>query len=224
MPTSDSQPRRPRQPQAGIPVNPYYGYGYRPDWPSILSVAHDVADGGALFIITDRPCTLGGPTLPLQVAGKSIIAATTILPVKFRVTMSGAIPRDSAWTWGTGTSQLVDAVTGHAPNPASGNTDDIPGPYTPPPPANVVSTSYGNTGTAGWVDLTFDQPTIYNGAAPDSSIIFLGTYTATTVTQLSLNTLRFDIPIAPGTGGAWAINNQPGWIDTPVVVPQSGTL
>src|SRR5436190_21941594 len=48
-------------------ANPLYGYGYNPAWPSILSVAHDEADGAALFVITDRPCILLGKQLPLVV-------------------------------------------------------------------------------------------------------------------------------------------------------------
>src|SRR5258706_339062 len=61
----------------GQRLNPLYGYGYRPDWPSILSIAHDVSDGGRLFIITDRPCALLSPSLPLEVAGLSILGAAT---------------------------------------------------------------------------------------------------------------------------------------------------
>jgi len=50
-------------------ADPLYGYGYRPDWPSILSVAHDTTDAARVFVITDRPCVLYGPGLPLTVVG-----------------------------------------------------------------------------------------------------------------------------------------------------------
>src|SRR5690349_9006369 len=57
---------------AGRHANPLYGYGYNPAWPSILSVAHDEANGGRLFVVTDRPCVLSPPAnstrLPLAVA------------------------------------------------------------------------------------------------------------------------------------------------------------
>jgi hypothetical protein len=224
MPASDTQPKHPRNSRSAPPLNPYYGHGYRPDWPSILSVAHDVADGGALYVVTDRPCTLAGPTLPLAVAGKGVIGAATVLPVKFRLAMSGAIPRDAAWVWGTGPCQLTDPVSGHAPNWASGNCADIPGPYTPPPPANVVGTSYGTSGTAGWAELTFDRAVILSGGPPDSTILFAGVYAATAASAVSLVTLRFELPMAMSPGGAWAIGGQPSWIDSPLTWPAAGTF
>src|SRR4051794_31772096 len=122
--------------------DPSYGVGYRPDWPSILSVAHDTADGGRLYVVTDRPCVIvppspGPPALPLVVAGEgglTVVGAVEILPVKFRIAMSGAVPAGAAWSWTTGPCALIDPVSNHAPNAAAGACADTPGPYPPPAP------------------------------------------------------------------------------------------
>ena len=99
-------------------ADPYYGYGYRPDWPSILSVAHDTLAGENLYVIMDRPCTLLGIDLPLVVHGAggealAIVAAAMVLPNKFQVTLSDAVPAGATWAWSGGEeggAQLVDAV------------------------------------------------------------------------------------------------------------------
>lgn len=157
-------------------------------------------------------------------AGRAILAATAVLPVKFHLTLSGPVPRAAAWTWGSGTSQLVDAVTGHAPNVGGGNCDDVPGPYTPPPPANVVSTAMGTVGVAGWVELTFDQAVILNGFPPDSTILFNGIYAPAALSAISPFTVRCDVPVALFPGSSWAVLAQPSWTDSTVAFPQSGTL
>src|SRR5438045_1961702 len=99
--TRNPSPRRPRHETEW--AVPGYGVGYNPSWPSILSVAHDEADGGRLFVITDRPCVLVPPAnsirLPLAVAGLSVQDAVEMLPIKFRLQMSGAVPRGAPWTW-----------------------------------------------------------------------------------------------------------------------------
>src|SRR5882724_9452058 len=82
-------------------ADPLYGYGYRPDWPSILSVAHETTNSTRVLVITDRPCVLYGPALPFAVAGgEAIVDATTLLPVKFRVAFASAIPEGAGWAWG----------------------------------------------------------------------------------------------------------------------------
>jgi len=202
-------------------LNPLYGYGYRPDWPSILSVAHDPADGGALFIITDRPCVLLSPSLPLEVAGLSILAATTVLPVKFRLSMSDAVPQGATWQWLAGGSQLYDPITGNALNAAMGSCADVPGPYTPPPPpvtANVVAQS----ASGATCTLTFDQPIVLSGSPIDDAIVFDGA-AATGVVNVDASTLGFDVPFA-GEGSTWGIVRQPGWITTLLTVPQGGAF
>ncbi len=203
----------------GQRLNPLYGYGYRPDWPSILSIAHDVSDGGRLFIITDRPCALLSPSLPLEVAGLSILDAATILPVKFRLTMSGAVPQGAAWQWMGNNSQLYDPITGYGVNATSGNCADVPGPYTPPPPpvtANVVAQS----ASGATCTLTFDQPIILSGGAVDDAILFDGA-AGTGVVNVDASTLGFNVPFA-SEGSTWSIVRQPAWITTLLTVPQGG--
>src|SRR5215203_3334149 len=92
---------RPARP-AFAPASPLYGYDYNPSWPSILSVAHDESNGGRLFILTDRPCLLGGSVaqLPLSVAGLVVLEAEQVNAVRFRLWMNGPVPLGSAWTWG----------------------------------------------------------------------------------------------------------------------------
>jgi hypothetical protein len=202
-------------------LNPLYGYGYNPAWPSILSVAHDVSDGGRLFIITDRPCVLLSSALPLEVAGLSIIDAVTILPVKFRVSMSGAVPRGAAWQWLPSGSQLYDPITGYGVNAAMGYCADVPGPYTPPPPpitANVVA----QTASGAACTLTFDQPIALTGAPVDDAIFFDGA-AATGVVGIDAYTLGFDVPFA-SEGSTWSIVRQPAWVTALLTVPQSGAF
>ena len=75
MSTRILQRRVPSHRRSVDPANPLYGFDYRPDWPSILSIAHDEADRGKLFVITDRPCILVSADLPLDVAGLFIVGA-----------------------------------------------------------------------------------------------------------------------------------------------------
>ena len=173
MPTPILKRKRPRLPHRTHPGDPFYGYGYDPSWPSILSVAHDTTDGGRLFVITDRPVVSVGSaaSLPISVASLSVVAATQVLPFKFRLTMSGAVPQGSAWAWGSGgDDDLVDPITNNPLNPSSGNCSDVPGPYTPPVlPAVVLSATIAGPNLA---DLTFDQTVTLIGGpfAPDGSI------------------------------------------------------
>jgi hypothetical protein len=138
-------------------ADPLYGFGYRPDWPSILSVAHDTTDGARVFIIMDRPCVLYGPALPFTVAGGgSIVDATTLLPVKFRVAFAGAIPQGASWAWGADATQLIDPVSGHGPNVASGFCADVPGPHTVPHVTIETVETLGDVGDA--VRIIFSGP------------------------------------------------------------------
>jgi len=75
MSTRILQRRVPSHRRSVDPANPLYGFDYRPDWPSILSIAHDEADGGKLFVITDRPCILVSADLPLSVDNRFIVDA-----------------------------------------------------------------------------------------------------------------------------------------------------
>src|SRR4051794_36211517 len=101
----------PSQRHAPASKDPFYGHGYNPSWPSILSIAHDTTDGSGLFVVTDRPCVLLSAALPLQIEGLSILTATaTVLPIKFRVSMSGAVPQGAAWQWLGNNSQLYDPI------------------------------------------------------------------------------------------------------------------
>jgi hypothetical protein len=202
-------------------VNPLYGFGYRPDWPSILSVAHDEANGGRVFIITDRPCVLVSPPagLPLTLAGLDVLWAQEMLSVKFRLWMNGAVPAGSAWTWGAGGAGIVDPITGNQLNAAGGNCADLPGPYTPLPGVVVVAVAAsGDTAT-----LTFDRPVVLTGDPPDDAITF-GGQTASAVINVDGTTLSFTLPSLITPGDAWIISRQPAWIATDVGVPQSGPL
>jgi hypothetical protein len=171
-------PLPPRRHVAPAP-QPGYGVGYRPDWPSILSVAHDTADGGRLFVVTDRPCVIvpGPLTLPLSVAGAggpSVVAATEVLAVMFRVRMSGAVPAGAAWAWGSGASALIDPVSNHAPNPAAGFCADTPGPYPPPAAPTLVAAEFGPDGDAAYVRLAFDRPISIAGLDATQVRVFEG--------------------------------------------------
>lgn len=199
-----------------------YGYGYNPSWPSILSVAHDEADGGALFVILDRPCALGGTgaNLPLVVpegAPLSILSAA-LLPVKLRVVLDGPVSKGAAWRWAGAPCDLFDPITGNYPNAASGSCADFPGPYVPPPaPAVVVALS----GSGMSCSMQFDQPVTVLGSVPDDSILFEGVAPLAAGNQ-GPDVIAFQLaaPISPGS--TWEINAQPGYISTPIAVPQSG--
>jgi hypothetical protein len=205
----------------GIPANPLYGYDYNPAWPSILSVAHDETNGGRVFIITDRPCILISPPagLPLVLAGLDVLEAVEILPVKFRLWMSGPAPAGAAWAWEAGGFGIVDPVTNHVLNASGGNCDDVPGPYAPIPPAAVVSAYAGGTTAV----MTFDRPVTITGDAPDDAITFNG-MTPTSVSNVDANTLSFGMPGFIMAGDPWVISRQPDWLTTAVVWPASGTL
>jgi hypothetical protein len=214
-------PARMKRRDPSAHANPFYGFGYNPACPSILSVAHDESDGGRLFIITDRPCVLLSAALPLQIEGRSILDAVTILPIKFRVAMSDAVPQGAAWQWMGNNSQLYDPITGNGINAAAGYCADIPGPYTPPPPpvyANIVT----QTASGATCTLTFDQPIVLSGAPVDDAILFDGA-AATGVVNIDAYTLGFDVPFA-SEGSTWSIVRQPAWITTMLTVPQSGAF
>lgn len=206
-------------------ADPYYGYGYRPDWPSVLSVAHDENDGAGLFVITDRPCVLSGAGLPLIVpvaAPLWILTAVEVLPVKFRLAMSDAVPQGADWRWLDGPSMLIDPVSGHGPNAASGVCADVAGPYTPPPPAVVINAgALGNACT-----LEFDRPVMLSASPPpppDDAMLFDG-QAALAVSSVNFTTLRFDLGTFVSPGGAWEIVRQPDWVRSALAVPQSGTF
>jgi hypothetical protein len=225
---------RPAAPAANAPYALAYA-PHNPTWPSILSVAHDEADGGALFVITDRPCLLTGAAdgLPLTVHGaggvpRVVLGVTQVLPVKFRLALTGAVPRGQAWSWGppvAGGANLYDPVTNNRLNAAAGDCADVPGPYTPPPPAVVVASAYGVGGTGGWATLTFDRPvTLAPGAVPDDAITFSAGYVASSVSQQDATTLYFELATAVYTGAPWSVNRQPDWVSSPVAWPQSGNF
>ena len=206
---------------AGIANDPFYGFGYNPAWPSILSVAHDESNGGRVFVITDRPCVLVSPPagLPLALAGLDVLEATEILPVKFRLWLSGPVPPGGAWAWGADGYGLVDPVTNHPLNAAGGHCADVPGPYAPIPPAAVVSAYAGGTTAV----LVFDRPVVLTGDAPDDAITFNG-LTPAGVSNADANTLSFAMPGFVMSGDPWVIDRQPAWIATAIVNPASGTL
>jgi hypothetical protein len=202
-------------------ANPLYGYGYNPSWPSVLSVAHDEADGGALFVITDRPCAINGAgnVVPLSVAGLSVLSGAMILPIKFRFAMNGAVPLHAPWQWGTGACDLFDPITGHAPNAGAGDCADVPGPYVPPGPPAVVATNFGgNT-----VTLTFDRPVAVTGDPPDDAVTVNG-MTASSASNADANTISLAMPGPVNAGDPWAITRQPAWVATAIAWPEGGVL
>jgi hypothetical protein len=225
-PRSHAPPRR----RSSRPrPEPAYGVGYRPDWPSIRSVAHDETDGGRLFVVTDRPCVLLGPplVLPLSVGGGDgpvVLDAVKILPVKFRLQMSGAVARGAPWNWGNGASSLVDPISGHGPNPAFGTCDDVPGPYAPPAPAAVVSASID--GDRLVVTLSFDRTLALLADPPEpvDDAIQFGAESPASIALAGAAALAFTLAAPLGEGSSWSINRQPDWLATPVAVPQSGSL
>jgi hypothetical protein len=218
----------------GVPAVPYYGYGYNPAWPSIVSVAHDTADGAAAYVVTDRPCLLAGAAEALPVtfftaAGAAlplvILSATQVLPVKFRLTFTGAVPAGATWQWGPGgggAADLVDPITNHGLNAMAGAVADAPGPYTPPPPAGVTSAwAIGYEATLG-----FGQYLVLNGAgpiAPDGSIAFDGLWPVS-ISRPNPYTLTFTTASSMTMGSTWAVNAQPPWLATALAVPQNGTF
>jgi hypothetical protein len=215
-------PKVPRPRHSPPHANPFYAYETNPNWPSVISVAHDEADGAGLFVITDRPCVLSGTTLPLSVAGQAILSATTVLPIKFRLQMTGAIPRGSAWQWGDGPCQLVGAGVGggHAPNAGAGYCADVPGPFTPPPPA-VVASAFGIGNEA---HLYFGQYLLLGGTPiPDGAFTFDGMWPVS-VSRPSPYELAFTTSSPVGLGSMWAVNVQPAWLATALEVPQAGTF
>lgn len=224
MPTATTLVRPPRPRHNPAPPNVLYGYAYNPNWPSILSIAHDETDGGALFVITDRPCTLGGiaTVLPLSLPdapGLVIVQASGILPVKFRLSLSGAVPRGTPWTWGDGACDLSGIVSGHIPNAGAGSCADIPGPYTPLPPAGVVQASaYGS-----YCTLAFDQPIALNGDPVDGAILFDG-QPATGVTQPDPHSLQFATSTYVTSGSTWSVVSQPAWIVGALTWPADGVF
>jgi len=212
-------------------ADPFYGYGYNPNWPSILSVAHDEEDGGKLFMIMDRPCVLYDAFLPLEIVGSSlvVVGAVMVLPVKCHLMMNGAVTLGAMWRWPGNNSHIYDPKTGIGPNSAMGTIADFPGPYAPPAAANVVSAvAGGNVCT-----LTFDQPMVLVGGpgpiVPDDAIVFddgSGPVAATSVQNAPGDwyTLQFAVPDYLGSGATWAITRQPVWMTTAVAWPAGGTF
>lgn len=202
-----------------------YGVGYNPAWPSILSVAHDESDGGRLFIVTDRPCVLVGTglVLPLSVGGLAVIDAEAILPIKFRLGMDGAVPQGAAWTWGSDACDLIDPITSHAPNPGTGFCADVPGPYVPPTPANVIATTLEGEGLV--VSFEFDRAITLQGSPPFTMDDAIQVNDANPIDayQPAANgiALVFAAEVSPGSG--WNINRTPAWCATPLATG-SGTV
>ncbi len=232
--------RRPR-PARNLPNAPYAlsPMPWDPTRPSILAVAHDESDGGALLVMTDRPVILAGvgaTALPLTVklAGGgpcAVVSATQILPVKWKLSLTGPPATNGPWFWAadatsTPAANFVDPITNHPLNAAAGDCADTPGPFTPTT-ANVTGASFGdNGGGTSWVEMTFDAPVLLSGPSvtPDDAVTFAGLYAATSVAQSSLYALRFVVPVSVSSGSAWAIQRQPSWVVTGVASPQAGTL
>lgn len=222
MPSIVQKPRAARLRHSRSPANPLYGYNYRPDWPSILSIAHDEENGARLFLITDRPCALwfsSPPDLPLQVAGLRIYEAVQILPVKFRLWMDYAVPQGAAWHWLGGSSTIHDTAL-NGLNAAQGVCADIAGPYIPYPGALVVSAqAMGNSAI-----LEFDRPVpLVESPVVDDAIVFDGTQ-PTYVNQLSPYALEFGTNTYVQSGSTWTVARQPDWIRAPVENPASGVF
>ncbi len=214
-------------PRSADPANALYGYGYRPDWPSILCVSHDENDGSGLFVVLDRPCALSAGTLPMIVpddgqggaGGLAILSADLVLPDKLRLSMDGAVPHGAPWRWTGSNATLHDPTTGYGPNAGAGACFDFPGPYVPPPPPSVISTNYSGSSCT----LTFDRDvTLVEGTpTPDDAILFDGTV-ATYAYQADARTLSFGLTVSLNPGSTWQITRQPGWVITQVVWPESG--
>jgi hypothetical protein len=234
-------PRGPR-PARNVPNAPYAlsPFPWDPTRPSILAVAHDESDGGALLICTDRPVVLSGSaqSLPLTVRAAAggggpvaIVSATQVLPVKWKLSLTGPPTTHGPWFWAadatsTPLANFVDPVTNHPLNAAAGDCADTPGPFAPTM-ANVVNTAFGDAGAGtSWAELTFDAPVLLQSPtlAPDDAIIFNGFYAATSVSQGNLYALRFDVPYSLSSGSSWFVQRQPSWVVTGVAAPQSGTF
>ena len=208
---------------AGPAAAALYGYGYNPCRPSILSVAHDEANGGALFLITDRPCRLEGTGLNLPLwlgeAPAPIVQAAAALDVKFALVLSAPVPAGAPWRWEAGPSDLVDAAGALAPNPARGTCDDFPGPFVPPALAQVINASGSGFSAA----LTFDRPVVRQGYDLDDAIRFNGMAPAA-VDQFTPETLVFQLAGYLSAGDPWEISRQPIYLATPLALPQGGLL
>jgi hypothetical protein len=138
--------------------------------------------------------------------------------------MTAAVPAGSAWTWAAGTSALVDPVTGHAPNPATGFCADVPGPVPPAGLATVVAASVSADGLT--CTMVFDRPLTLVGSPPyemDGSVE-LGGLAPADVAQPNAKTLAFAMGSAVDAGLPWEIHVQPPWLATPIATPQAGTL
>ena len=216
-------------------ANPLYGYGYNPAWPSILSIAHDEEDGGAVFIILDRPCILtgSGVNLPLLLPAEgtlSIVYAASVVPVKVRVVMSDAVPAQARWQWLGGICDLVDPMAGKYVNAGGGICRDFPGPYLPPPPPPpppppaplevIAAVAIGGS----FCTMTFDRGVdLLSGVPVDDAMLFDG-QPALVVTHPHSQMLQFELAASVGPGSTWQIMRQPDWIGDEVAWPRAGVL
>ena len=232
MPTATFTPPKSYRPRISpAHADPFYGYGYNPNWPSILSVAHDESDGGRLFMIMDRPCALVDAFLPLEIVGTAltVVGAVMALPVKCHLTLNGAVAAGSMWRWPGNNTHIYDPKTGFGPNAGMGTVADFPGPYNPPGPATVLAAmALGNTCT-----LSFDEAMVLVGGpgpiTPDDAIVFdngSGPVAATSVQNVPGDwfTLQFTVPAPLSAGSTWAITRQPAWLTTGVVNPANGVF
>jgi hypothetical protein len=178
-----------------------------------------------VFVFTDRPCALLSVTaagLPLSFPlnpSLTIVDAAEVLPAKFRFWLSGPVAQGAAWQWGPEGYALIDPITGYRLNAAGGSCVDVPGPFAPLPPAHVVDAQASGTTAV----LQFSRPVALNGNAPDGAITFNG-MTPTSVINASADTLSFGLGGFVMSGDPWVVSGQPGYLDTPIVWPASGTL
>jgi hypothetical protein len=179
-------------------------------------------------VITDRPCVLAGSAagLPISVgegAGLWVLDCVEVLPIKFRLAMSGAVPEGAEWSWGPNAgSDLVDPITNNPLNPGSGNCADVPGPYTPPPAVNILSVAIAGTAT---VIVAFSGPIAVNsGVTPDAGFTIGdgGSVVPVTVSPLDATRVTLELSGEPADGWPWQLGAQPNWLVTPAVVPQDG--
>jgi hypothetical protein len=130
------------------------------------------------------------------------------------------VPRGAAWSWAAGGTGIVDPVTGHAPNAAAGDCADVPGPYTPPPPA-VLTSAFA---TGNEAHLYFEQYLVFGGTpVPDGAFTFDG-FTPSSVSRPNPYELAFTCPNWLTMESTWAVNVQPAWLATALEVPQSRTF
>ena len=147
--------------------------------------------------------------------------------MKFRLTMSGAVPQGAGWAWTGGPCHLVDARAGTFPNAGHGACADVPGPYTPPPPppdpALVVSMVINPDGNT--VTLTFDTALdiASHPIAPDGSILVAG-QVPQTIVVVDTHTVELSMGFLLNVGDPWQVASQPAWLYTPVAHPADGTL